>query len=465
MRKTPKVSIIVTANNYGIYLEECLESLLRQTYRDYEVVLINDGSTDNTEEVLKQYKDKVRIINLGGVGLAKAANAGIRNSKGKYIVRCDADDYFDENLLLVETDILDKKPDIGMVYPDYYRINQRGDIIEHVRLLKAGEEMKLLERSCLAAAAMYRKECFDAIDGYNEELTHQEDYDFWTRFTEKFKVYNVHLPLLYYRQHQVSMSANRGAMMEARRLVKKNIVEKRVKRGSHKILGVVLAAAHSNFGLNFPLREVAGKPLIYYTIKEALKCELIDKVIVSTEDAHIAKVAKSYKAEVIMRPVQLTKPTVSVQQVLKVIVEELNSNEGYKPDVVVSLQVLSPLRTERHITEAIDTLFLYKADSVISVVEDLSFHWQPWQYGLRPVGYQKALLRKDRETTYKETGAVYVCRVQNLYKENMLGERVGYIEMLPHEAIRTVTDFDFWVAEQMILSGKFNSCEGDYVNR
>ena len=154
-----KVSIIITAHNYGKYLTQSIESALNQNYDNYEVIIIDDGSTDYTKEILKVYEPhpRVKVFNLEGIGLAAASNYGIKNAGGEYIIRLDADDYFDENILLVESNILDKHPEIGQVYPDYYRVNQYGEIIEHVRLPKVHDEIKLLDRSPLAAGAMYRK--------------------------------------------------------------------------------------------------------------------------------------------------------------------------------------------------------------------------------------------------------------------------------------------------------------------
>ncbi|HDI13154.1 MAG TPA: glycosyltransferase family 2 protein, partial [Hadesarchaea archaeon] len=79
----PKVSIIITAHNYGKYLEQCLESALNQNYDDYEVIVVNDGSTDNTAEILRKYEDRVKVINLPGLGLAAACNRGIAAASGE----------------------------------------------------------------------------------------------------------------------------------------------------------------------------------------------------------------------------------------------------------------------------------------------------------------------------------------------------------------------------------------------
>jgi len=450
----PKASVVVTAHNYGKYLPQCLDSVIRQRYQDWEMVIVNDGSTDDTAVILdyyaKTYPDKIRSITLNGVGLAKASNAGIRASKGRYIIRLDADDYFDENILLVESHILDNDPNVHMVYPDYFRITKHGEIIDFYRLSKANDEIKLLDRSPLAAGAMYRRECYDQIGGYNEELRYQEDYDFWIRFIDKFNVYNVNLPLLYYRKHDQNMSANFTARMKARQYVKKKFVEEKGIRKDKKIIAIIPAMGMFRNREKLALKPLNGKPLISYIIEEACKTKLIDRVFVSTEDREIAEYALKCGAEVpILRPMELARTNVPVEQVISHFINYLNREEGYSPDIIALLHYITPFTEERHIAEAIDTILLYNTDSVISVVTDLTFHWKPGEYGLSMVGYQQRLLREDKDTVYKETGAIYVFKTENL-KTTFLGNSVGHIETSFPEAWKIEDDFSFQVAEGIV---------------
>jgi len=455
MDSSPKISVIVTAHNYAKYLSQCLDSVIKQHFRDWELIIVNDGSTDHTPEILDRYQDrypeKIRVLTLESVGLAKACNIGIRASQGQYVIRLDADDYFDENILLVESNILDTKPDVHMVYSDYYTISKHGEIIDSYRLPKVNDEVKLLDRSPLAAGAMYRRECYDAIGGYSEELKYQEDYDFWIRFIDKFNVYNVNLPLMYYRKHASSMSGNFSARMEARRHVKKKFVSEKGYRDNKKIVAVIPAMGLFRDSEKLATKTLHGKPVIAYTIEEALKAESIDRVIVSTEDQETADMSEQYGAEVpFLRPLALAKTNVPVDEVLRRLLQDLERLENYEPDIVVVLTYYTPFRKESHITEAVDTLLLYDADSVIGVVSDISFHWKPGKYGLTPVGYQKRLLREDRDTMYKESGSVYAVKGEILKSGGYLGNVIGHTELSRLESWRIESDFDFWVAEKML---------------
>lgn len=453
---SPKVSVVVTAHNYGKYLPQALDSVINQRYSDWEMIVVNDGSTDNTQEILAGYQErlgnKMKILTLNGVGLAKASNAGIKLSQGQYIIRLDADDYFDENIFLIEATILDNDPHIHMVFSDYYRINKYGEVIDAYRLQKVNDEVKLLDRSPLAAGAMYRRECYDAIGGYNESLRYQEDYDFWIRFIDKYHVYNVNLPLMYYRKHNLSMSTNFVERMKARQYVKKKFVEEKEILKDKNIIALIPAMGLFRNTEHLATKMLGGKPLLAYTIEEALKTKAISRVIVSTEDQEIADIALRYGAEVpFLRPAALAKPNVPVEDVIRHLLGYLEEQGDPQPDYIAILNYNTPFKEERHITEAIDTILLYDADSVISVVEDLTFHWKPGEHGLTPVGYQKRFLRKDKETVYKETGAIYVFKRENLYShcDSYLGRVIGHIEMTPEEAWRIESLFDYSIANQI----------------
>ncbi|MHC4139625.1 MAG: glycosyltransferase [Planctomycetota bacterium] len=450
-----KISIIVTAHNYGKFLPQCLDSVFKQNVTDYELIVVNDGSTDNTESILEHYRqqhlDKMQIITLDGVGLSTACNTGIRASKGKYVIRLDADDYFDENILLIESNILDSNPNIHMVYPDYYLINKHGEITDSFRQSKVNDEVKLLDRSPLAAGAMFRRKAYDTIGGYNEELRYQEDYDFWIRFIDKFNVYNVNLPLMYYRKHSKNMSNHFEERMKARQYVKKKFVDEKGYRNSKKIFAVIPAMGLFRNKEKLSTRILNGKPLIAYTIEEALKTNLIDRVIISTEDQEIAELSLKHGAEVpFLRPVELAGTGVPFDEVLRNMIAVFREEGRELPDYIVVLPYITPFRKERHITEAIDTILLYDTDSVIGVTTDLTNHWKPGEYGLTPVGYQKRLLREDKEIVYKEAASIYVIKVNNLNDGGYLGNTIGHIEMSPQDAWRIEDDFDYWVAEQIL---------------
>ena len=115
-----KISVYMASYNYADFIEEAINSVIHQTLDDWELIVINDGSTDDTEEVLKQYESnqKIRIIHQQNQGLNITNNIALRLARGEYIMRLDADDYLDENALSVLSDSLDRNKAFDLVFPD-----------------------------------------------------------------------------------------------------------------------------------------------------------------------------------------------------------------------------------------------------------------------------------------------------------------------------------------------------------
>ncbi|MEO5335327.1 MAG: glycosyltransferase [Magnetospirillum sp. WYHS-4] len=461
-----KVSVIITCHNYGRYLAQAIESVLQQTFRDFEIIVVDDGSTDNTPDVIKVFAHHpmVRTLRLDGIGLARSANAAIRASSGEYIIRLDADDYFDENILLVLANILDRHAEYGMVFPDYYQVTQYGEVIDQIRQPKVNDEVKLLDRSALAAGALYRRSCYEVIGGYSEELRFNEDYDFWIRFVDRFRVYNVQLPLMYYRKHNNSMSttaAERRAI--ARRHVKAKFVERERDLQDRKVLFVLPIMAENRYRRRLALTELHGRPMLAYAIEQAKRVKLFDRVIVDTEDEAIAEAARAAGAEVpFIRPRKLARLTVSTTEVLRHCVRTLDQEEGYRPDLMVVGTFSCPFITAAHMEEALHSLAIFHCDSVIGVGVNLRYHWQPGPHGLEPVLYPRKLVNDQKWVTYEERGGLYALTLDNLHGEHFLGKSVSFVEIDEAEGLRIDSDYHFWLAEQMLKVGFWERRNEEY---
>jgi glycosyltransferase involved in cell wall biosynthesis len=260
-----KVSIIITAHNYGKWLPQAIDSALGQNFDSFEVIVVNDGSTDDTPQILENYKNNRRIVivNTDGIGLSGACNRGIEKSVGNYIVRLDADDWFDPNLVLVLANFLDYNPNIGLVFCDYIDTDVYGEIINYNRRESINDEIRILDRSAPAAGAMYRRHCYETIGGYNEEIRYQEDYDFWLKIVEKFQVRNISLPLMFHRLHGNSMSRNFVARMKTRRYVKKEFLKRfRDQQDKRKVLAIIPARADMINGEKVVLTQFDGSNLL-----------------------------------------------------------------------------------------------------------------------------------------------------------------------------------------------------------
>lgn len=201
------VSIIVPCYNLAPFLPDCLDSVLQQTYKNFECIIVNDGSSDNTIEVATCYTqcdNRIKLLNIDNGGLANARNVGIKNSSGDYILPLDADDKIDERYLELAVKVLDEKPNIEIVYcKAKYFGKRRGEFELHPYSLEY-----ILGCNCIFCSAFYRRKTYDKTNGYNPQMKYgYEDWDFWLSILEHGgDVYKIDEFLFFYRQRRRSMN-------------------------------------------------------------------------------------------------------------------------------------------------------------------------------------------------------------------------------------------------------------------
>lgn len=206
MENQPLISVIIPCYNQAVYLPDALESLLRQTYNQWEAIIVNDGSPDNTGEVAAYYiaKDKrFKYIEKKNGGLSSARNAGISNSKGKFILPLDADDMIADTYIAEAISIFEKMPQVELVY---CRATYFGTKIGNWDLRYKGYRELLMENAIFCSSVYRREDCL-RIGGYDEALlTGFEDWDFYVRLLDEEKiVYQIPQELFFYRIKEVSM--------------------------------------------------------------------------------------------------------------------------------------------------------------------------------------------------------------------------------------------------------------------
>ncbi|MFZ3020487.1 MAG: glycosyltransferase [Minisyncoccia bacterium] len=205
MKKNPQISIVMPAYNAESFIEQAIKSILEQSFSDFEFIIINDGSTDDTENIIKSFKDEriVFINNDGNKGLSYSFNVGIKQASGKYIARMDADDISVKNRLQTQFNFLEKHPRIGVIGSVMISINENG---KKLSLLKREREHINIKWSSLFSTPMFHPTIMARADimknnPYDEKLTNSEDYDLWSRllFNTDTHFENLDKPLLLYR--------------------------------------------------------------------------------------------------------------------------------------------------------------------------------------------------------------------------------------------------------------------------
>ncbi|HEY9770412.1 MAG TPA: glycosyltransferase [Coleofasciculaceae cyanobacterium] len=206
-KSIPKVSILMCVYNGETYLSEAIASILKQSYTDFEFVIVDDGSTDSTRRILSDYAAKderiVLIYNQHNLGLEKSLNKGLAATKGKYLVRQDADDISLPNRLQLQVDFLDTHPEVGAVGSSVEFIDRQGtvlgkqDIPEDHHSLQA---LLLINNYLWHSSMTIRRSLLQKLGGYNEQMLHAEDYDLWWRISCNSYLATLSDILLQYRR-------------------------------------------------------------------------------------------------------------------------------------------------------------------------------------------------------------------------------------------------------------------------
>lgn len=451
-----KISIYITAFNYERYIDKSIQSVLSQTMQDWDLVIINDGSTDNSLKVINGYKDnpQIRIVDQENKGLNVTNNIALRLATGKYIMRLDADDFLDENALLILSNTLDVKPEVDLVYPDYYLVDPDGKVVEQVRRKKIEEEVQLLDLPAHGACTMFRTEVLRNIGGYIEDFTCQDGYEMWLRFIKKHTPYNVNIPLFYYRQHPRSLTKKVNNILKTRREIKRQFVKKEFNGTIPKVLGIVPVTRQNTYASIDPFVKLAGKPLVWHTLTHVEAAKSLDKVVLSSEDDEILNYSRGFsKVQPLKRDLEHMSERSNLDALVLSILERLKEKSGYEPDAVCVLYVNTPLRKSYHIDWAVDTMKIFNVETVISVEEELSHFYRHRKFGLEPLSKSSRNLRLERDAVYRENGAVYLGRTETIYnKKSLFGDSIGHIVMLPEESLKINSEYEFWLAEK-ILSG------------
>lgn len=450
-RKPPLVSVYTVCHNYGRYLARSIESVLAQSCKDWELLVYNDGSTDETADVMERFAThpRVRLFTNPQQGLIRTCNQAIAAARGQYVLRLDADDYLDENALRILLETLRRDREAAMAFPDYYTVNEEGVVLEHFRY--GSQDGEVLDLPAHGACSLVRKSALNAIGGYDEDNRCQDGYDLWLKLTGRYKVRNVGLPLFYYRMHGRNLTTEDHRILEARRLIKRRRAHDVLERiGRPQVLAIIPTRRPKANPYADPLAPLAGVPLIDHTLRAVAGSELVTRrVVVSEDEATLAHVRTS-GFETLRRPAQLGGVASRIEETVLWTLSELERRDGYRPDLVALLYVHVPLRRSAHIDEAVHTQLLFKTDSVISVTRNARFLYRHGDRGMVPL-YRKRLLRLQKEVLYEENGAVELSRTASITRRSFLGRTIGHVLMSPQDSVQITTEFERWLAEKLLL--------------
>jgi len=207
----PIVSVVIPSYNAMKFLPATLSSVLQQTFTDFEILIINDGSKDNINDWFTTISDsRVKLISQENKGVASARNTGILNSQGKYIAFLDADDVWVPTKLEKQFRCLEDNSEIGLVDTLVFFVDAEGEkLFTAGSIYKSGnvyEKILVTNLVPCGSTAMVRRLCFDRIGVFDESLKACEDWHMWVRIASQYNFQVIEEPLVHYRQHSSNVS-------------------------------------------------------------------------------------------------------------------------------------------------------------------------------------------------------------------------------------------------------------------
>ena len=207
------VSIVIPTRNYADYVGQAIRSGVGQGYQPIEIIVVDDGSTDDTPAVLREFEGAVQVVRLGGLGVSAARNAGLARARGEYVVFLDADDLLVPGGLAAQVAQLDRRPDVDAVLGEWYTYDvQAGTISRNHSSLKDDDVLShLLTQNIVVSpsAMMLRRAAVSTLGGFDTSFSFTADWEMWLRLAQRgYRFARVDTPVATYRIHGRSMTSN-----------------------------------------------------------------------------------------------------------------------------------------------------------------------------------------------------------------------------------------------------------------
>lgn len=419
---SPRISVYVPSHNYGRFLGDAIESVLRQSVEDWELIVVDDGSTDETSSVMNLYRGhpKISLHRTEGIGLPAVCNYALARAKGKYVIRLDGDDVFDENILLVLGNMLDRDPKLALVFPDYFLVDHFGEIFAQERRERLYSASHMLDLPPNGACTLVRAEVLKEVGGYREDLGAQDGFDLWSKVMNRYKSANTNLPLFYYRRHGTNLTTNVQRILNARQRIKRDAAEEKL-AALRPAIGVIPCRRNFDFITDLWKQEIAGKSLLERDIEVCLSSDLFDHVVVTCDNPEAEAVVRRYgdkRLRFMLRDANTTIRSASIVPTLEMICRELDPQ---MTGITIQRFIQSPFVTIETLTEAASTLAMNDADSAHGVEEIEQTVFRRTRHGLEPLN-RVGNFRSDFDLLYRDVRSCIATRNRVLTTGSLLGK-------------------------------------------
>jgi glycosyltransferase involved in cell wall biosynthesis len=214
METYEKVSIVLPTYDGSRYLQQSVDSCLRQTYKDIELIIVDDGSMDETPDIIRSYTDeRIRYIKHNtNRGLPHALNTGFAMATGEYLTWTSDDNYYAEDAIESMASLLQQDKKIDFVYANFYMINGDGAVLQPISV---GASRNLKEGNCIGPCFLYRRKVYEILGGYNPDAFLAEDYEYWIRVFKRFRMQKLDRFIYWHRLHPKSLTGQYAADAKA----------------------------------------------------------------------------------------------------------------------------------------------------------------------------------------------------------------------------------------------------------
>ncbi len=344
----PLVSVIIPSYNAETFIARTLESVLSQTYKNLEVLVVDDGSQDQTAEIVREFAKKdtrVTLLQQQNSGVAAARNLGIEKSKGEFIAPLDADDiWYPENIEKQVQCFLNSNSSVGLVYSWSVDIDKQDRLTGEFRAARIEGEVyvTLLCHDFIANAScvLIRRSCLEKCGGYNSKLRENngqggEDWDLYLRLAEQYQFRVVPEFLVGYRKHPNSMSCNYTAMAKSRELIWETINHKYpsippiIEQLSNSSFYMYLASQSSRTGQHkstlFWIYKALQNDWITPFLRLGFYILPIKSIVMMLTQPILLKISKKYQFSISLKP-QVSSSHPPVKTLEKMTEEQVNRN-------------------------------------------------------------------------------------------------------------------------------------------
>lgn len=421
----PRITVYIPSHNYGRYLGDAIDSVLTQTVEDWELIVIDDGSSDETSEIMALYKGHpgISLHRTEGIGLPAVCNYALERARGRYVIRLDGDDVFDENALLVLANYLDVNPAAALVFPDYFLVDEYGEVFAHERRRRLYSGNHMLDMPPNGACTLVRTDVLRQLGGYREDLGAQDGFDLWSKMFREYKCANVNLPLFYYRRHGRNLTTKVHQIVNARQEIKKDAITD-ILSDLRPLIAVIPCRRNFDFETDLWQVEINGRNLLDRDIDACLASSMFDHVIVTADNPEaeaVVRARQDKRLAFIARDPKSTIRTASIVPTLEAVARQ------YDPElkgITVLRYIQTPFVTSDTLEEAITTLAMSGASSAFAVEEIRSRVFRRTPHGLETLNPRGEIM-DEFATLYSEAKTCVATRNANLATGSLTGAAVA----------------------------------------